>query len=285
MPRVLRLLRPRQWTKNVLLFAALVFAEKLFVPEALVRACLAFVCFCLASSSGYVVNDLVDAPRDREHPEKRNRPIASGQVGRQPALLLAVGLTAGALALGAALGAPFLAAVLVYLALTHFYSFVGKNVAILDVMLVAAGFVIRAVAGALAIPVPWSDWFVLCTLFLALFIALSKRRAELLRAGEAASRARPVLAAYTPATLAAFTATSMAAALITYALYVHAVFEKYPWLGLTLPFVMFGLFRYQLLVETRGLGEKPEDVIFEDHAFQICLAGFAVVALAALYFG
>ena len=282
---MLRLLRPRQWTKNALLFAALVFAEKLFVPEALLRASLAFVCFCLASSSGYVVNDLVDAPRDREHPDKKNRPIASGQVGRQTALLLAVGLTAAALALAAALGAGFLGAVLVYLALTHFYSFVGKNVAILDVMLVAAGFVIRAVAGALAIPVPWSDWFVLCTLFLALFLALSKRRAELLRAGEAASLARPVLAAYTPSTLAAFTATSMAAALITYALYVHAVLENYPWLALTLPFVMFGLFRYQLLVETRGLGEKPEDVVFEDHPFQVCLAGFAMVALAALYFG
>jgi 4-hydroxybenzoate polyprenyltransferase len=285
MPRVLRLLRPRQWTKNALLFAALVFAEKLFVPEALLRAGLAFVCFCLASSSGYVVNDLVDAPRDREHPEKRNRPIASGQVGRQTALLLSLGLTAGALALGAALGAGFLAAVLLYLALTHFYSFVGKNVAILDVMLVAAGFVIRAVAGALAIPVAVSDWFVLCTLFLALFLALSKRRAELLRAGESASLARPVLAAYTPAALAAFTATSMAAALITYALYVHAILEKYPWLALTLPFVMFGLFRYQLLVETRGRGEKPEDVVFEDGPFQVCLAGFAVVALAALYLG
>jgi 4-hydroxybenzoate polyprenyltransferase len=282
---VLRLLRPRQWTKNVLLFAALVFAEKLFVPEALLRAGLAFLCFCLASSSGYVVNDLVDAPRDREHPEKRRRPIASGEVGRQTALMLALGLTAAALALGAALGAGFLAAVLVYLALTHFYSFVGKNVAILDVMLVAAGFVIRAVAGALAIPVPVSDWFVLCTLFLALFLALSKRRAELLRAGEAASLARPVLAAYTPAALAAFTATSMAAALITYALYVHAILGKYPWLALTLPFVMFGLFRYQLLVETRGLGEKPEDVVFEDRPFQLCLGGFAVVALAALYFG
>jgi hypothetical protein len=104
MPRVFRLLRPRQWTKNALLFAALVFAEKLFVPEALLRACLAFVCFCLASSSGYVINDLVDAERDREHPEKRHRPIASGEVGRQPALLLAIGLAVGALALGAALG-------------------------------------------------------------------------------------------------------------------------------------------------------------------------------------
>ncbi len=282
---MLRLLRPRQWTKNALLFAALVFAEKLFVPEALLRASLAFICFCLASSSAYVVNDLVDAPRDREHPEKRNRPIASGEVGRQPAVMLALGLTAAALTLGATLGAGFLGAVIVYLALTHFYSFVGKNIAILDAMLVAAGFVIRAVAGALAIPVPWSDWFVLCTLFLALFLALSKRRAELLRAGEAASLARPVLAEYTPGTLAAFIATSMAAALITYALYVHAVLERFPWLGLTLPFVMFGLFRYQLLVETRGLGEKPEDVVFEDHPFQLCLAGFALVALAALYFG
>jgi len=282
---VLRLLRPRQWTKNALLFAALVFAEKLFVPEALLRASLAFVCFCLAASSAYVVNDLVDAPRDREHPDKRRRPIASGEVGRGPALALALGLTAAALALAAALGTGFLGAVLVYLALTHFYSFVGKNVVILDVMLVAAGFVIRAVAGALAIPVPWSDWFVLCTLFLALFLALSKRQAELLRAGEMASLARPVLAAYTAGTLAMFTATSMTAALITYAIYVHAVLEKYPWLGLSLPFVMFGLFRYQLLLETRGLGERPEDVVFQDRPFQLCLLGFAVVALAALYLG
>jgi 4-hydroxybenzoate polyprenyltransferase len=284
MRRVLRLLRPRQWTKNALLFAALVFAEKLFVPEALARASLAFVCFCLAASSGYVVNDVVDVERDRAHPEKRRRPIASGEVGRGPALLLAAGLAAAAFGLGALLGAHFLAAMLVYLGLTHFYSFVGKNIAILDVMLVAAGFVIRAVAGAVAIPVPSSDWFVLCTLFLALFLALSKRRAELLRAGDAAERTRPVLAAYTSSTLAAFTATSMAAALITYALYVHAVLEKYPWLALTLPFVMFGLFRYQLLVETHGLGEKPEDVVFVDRPFQVCLAGFAVVALAALYF-
>lgn len=282
---MLRLLRPRQWTKNALLFAALVFAEKLFVPDALLRASLAFVCFCLAASSAYVVNDLVDAPRDREHPEKRLRPIASGEVGRGPALVLAVGLTAAALALGAALGARFLAAVLTYIVLTHFYSFVGKNIVILDALLVAAGFVIRAVAGALAIHVPTSDWFVLCTLFLALFLALSKRRAELSRAGAKASAARPVLAAYTPGALVMFTTTSMTAALITYAIYVHAVLEKVPWLGLTLPFVMFGLFRYQLLVETHGLGERPEDVVFEDRPFQVCLLGFAVVALAALYFG
>lgn len=279
-----RLLRPRQWTKNALLFAALVFAEKLFVPEALLRASLAFVSFCLAASSAYVINDWIDAPRDREHPDKRRRPIASGEVGSGPALVLAFGLTAVALALAAALGPGFLAAVLVYLALTHFYTFVGKNVVILDAMLVAAGFVIRAVAGALAIHVPSSDWFVLCTLFLALFLALSKRRAELLRSGEMASLARPVLAAYTPGTLAMFTGTSMTAALITYAIYVHAVLEKYPWLGLTLPFVMFGLFRYQLLVETRGLGERPEDVVFQDRPFQLCLLGFAAVALAALYF-
>jgi 4-hydroxybenzoate polyprenyltransferase len=282
---VLRLLRPRQWTKNALLFAALVFAEKLFDADALLRASLAFVSFCLAASSAYVVNDWIDAPRDREHPEKRKRPIASGEVGRGAALLLALALTAGAFGLAAGLGTEFLGAVLVYVALTHFYSLVGKNVVILDAMLVSAGFVIRAVAGALAIHVPSSDWFVLCTLFLALFLALSKRRAELLRLGDDASRARPVLAAYTPGILSLFTATSMTAALITYAIYVHAVIEKYPRLGLSLPFVIFGLFRYQLLVETRGLGEKPEDVVFVDRPFQACLFGFAAVALAALYLG
>jgi 4-hydroxybenzoate polyprenyltransferase len=194
---VLRLLRPRQWIKNLLLFAALVFARQLFVPRSVALACLAFVAFCLASSSVYVVNDLVDAERDRFHPEKRARPIAAGVVAPRAAALLAALLTAAALAAAFWIGRGFGAAVVVYLGASHFYSLAGKNVVVLDVMLVAAGFVIRAVAGALAIRVPYSDWFVLCTLFLAMFIAFSKRRAELVACGDGAARSRPVLALYT----------------------------------------------------------------------------------------
>jgi 4-hydroxybenzoate polyprenyltransferase len=285
---VLRLLRPRQWIKNLLLFAALVFARQLVVPRSVGMACLAFVAFCLASSSVYVVNDLVDVERDRLHPEKRSRPIAAGLVAPRSAWLLAALLTAAALGAAFWIGRAFGAAVVVYLGASHFYSLAGKHVVVLDVMLVAAGFVIRAVAGALAIQVPYSDWFVLCTLFLAMFIAFSKRRAELVAVGNGAARSRPVLALYSERSLSAFTAASMAAAVISYSLYVQDVHEKVgghvkELLPFTVPFVIFVIFRYHLLVERGALGERPEEAVFKDGALLASLGGFAAVALAAFY--
>jgi len=289
-PRALmRLLRPGQWTKNLLLFAALIFAKKLFVGHALALATLGFVSFCLAASSVYVVNDLLDAERDRLHPEKRRRPIAAGTVSTGAAVGMAGLLSAAALSLAFWIGADFGAAVLIYLGMTHFYSLAGKNVVVLDVMLIAAGFVVRAVAGALAIDVPISDWFIVCTLFLALFLALSKRKAEMLALEANASRARPVLERYTTSSLNAFTATSMAAALISYALYVLDFNKQseadFALLWLTVPFVLFAVFRYHLLVETGGFGEKPEEVALLDRPFQLCVLGFAATAVAALYLG
>jgi 4-hydroxybenzoate polyprenyltransferase len=285
---VLRLLRPKQWTKNLLLFAALVFARRLLDPAAVLEACLAFVAFCLASSSVYVANDLVDVERDRAHPEKRHRPIASGEVSRGAALLLALLLTAAALALALVLGSGFTAAVAVYLVLSHFYTFVGKNIVLLDTLLVAIGFVLRAVAGALAIAVPFSDWFVLCTLFVALFIALSKRKAELLAGGDT-SGSRPVLAHYTVEALTAFTGTSMAAAVISYSLYVQDAVERFGHelrvLVFTVPIVIVAIFRYYLLVENAGAGEKPEEILLGDRPLQLAALGFVLVAVAAFYGG
>lgn len=286
---MLRLLRPRQWIKNLLLFAALVFAKQLLVPRSVGLALLAFAAFCLASSSVYVVNDLVDVERDRAHPDKRLRPIASGEVSPGAAALVAALLTAAALGVAFGIGRSFGAAVIVYLGLSHFYSLAGKNVVVLDVMLVAAGFVIRAVAGALAIRVPYSDWFVLCTLFLAMFIALSKRRAELAAVGGAAARSRPVLALYSEGSLAAFTAASMAAAVISYSLYVQDTHEKLArgaeLLPFTVPFVIFVIFRYHLLVERGGIGERPEETVLSDVPMLASLLGFAVVALLSFYSG
>jgi len=225
--------------------------------------------------------------RDRRHPEKRHRPIATGAVSPAVALLLTALLTAAALALSFRIGSAFGLAVLIYIGNSHFYSLAGKNAVILDVMLIAAGFVIRAIAGALAIDVPFSDWFIACTMFLALFLALSKRRAEMLALNEEARDTRPVLERYTPSALTAFTATAMAAALISYALYVVDTQKQpgmdSPLLWLTVPFALFGLFRYHLLVETAGLGEKPEEAVLLDRPFQLCLLGFAAVATAALY--
>ena len=285
---MLRLLRPKQWTKNLLLFAALVFAEELFHPAAFVTACLAFVAFCVASSSIYVVNDLVDVERDRLHPDKRQRPIVSGEVSKGMAAALAAVLSAGALGLAFWIGHGFGLAVVVYMVLSHFYSLTGKNVVILDVLLIAIGFVLRAVAGAIAIDVPYSDWFVLCTLFVALFIALSKRRAELLTARDAAG-SRPVLMKYSESALTAFTGTSMAAAVISYSLYVQDILAdsggELRTLILTVPFVIIAIFRYHLLVEKEGLGERPEEILLSDRPLQLSMLGFVLVAIAAFYLG
>jgi 4-hydroxybenzoate polyprenyltransferase len=279
-------LRPKQWTKNLLLFAALLFAEQLFEPAAFAAACLAFVAFCMASSSVYVINDLVDAERDRQHPSKRNRAIASGQVSKHAAAGLAAVLTAGALGLAFWITTPFGLITLTYTVFSHFYTFVGKNVVVLDVLLVAFGFVLRAVAGALAIDVPFSDWFVLCTLFVALFIAVSKRRAELRALGSGAE-SRPVLARYTEGALNAFTVTSMAAAVISYSLYVQDILEEkggeLRLLIFTVPFVILAIFRYYLLVDADEAGEKPEETLITDRPLQISILGFVLVAVAAFY--
>jgi 4-hydroxybenzoate polyprenyltransferase len=285
---VLQLLRPKQWTKNLLLFAALVFARKLLDPQAAITATLAFVAFCLASSSVYVLNDLIDAERDRLHPEKRHRPIASGQVSSSAALALSVVLTVAALAMGFWIGFEFGVSIVIYATMSHFYSTTGKHIVILDTMLVAIGFVLRAIAGALAIDVPFSDWFVLCTLFVALFIALSKRKAEFQASG-ANSGARPVLAKYTANSLTAFTGTSMAAAVISYSLYVQDVLaengNQFRLLLFTVPIVIVAIFRYFLLVDSGRAGEKPEETLLKDRSLQLSILGFMIVAIAAFYGG
>ncbi len=284
---LLRLLRPSQWSKNLLVFAALVFAERLYDPESFLLATLAFVSFCLAASSVYVLNDLLDAERDRLHPVKCRRPIAAGQVGAKAAGLLAGALTLGALGIALWVGTAFTGAIVTYLGFSHFYSFGGKNLVILDAMLIAAGFVIRAVGGAVAIAVPSSDWFILCTLFLAVFLGLSKRRAEMLALGESGLATRPVLQKYDRNVLSSFIATSMAGVLMSYAMYVLDVRDLsgrvFQPLELTIPFVIYGVFRYHLLVERGGYGERPEEAFLRDRPFQLCVFGFGITAIAAIY--
>ena len=285
----IRLVRPKQWTKNALLFAALVFARKLFDLDAVLLATIGFASFCAASSSVYIVNDLLDVERDRLHPMKRNRPVASGAVSPILACALALFLTVGSLAVAFAIGPMFGVATVTYLGMSHFYSLAGKNIAILDVMLIAAGFVIRAVSGALVIGVESSNWFILCTLFLAVFIALCKRKAEMLALSENAETTRPVLRFYTLDALNSFISTSMAGVLIAYALYVldtrFTSSMSFQVLTLTVPFVMFGVFRYYLLVEKSHAGERAEDVLLRDHPIQACVLGYAAVAIIAVYAG
>jgi 4-hydroxybenzoate polyprenyltransferase len=241
----------------------------------------------MASSSVYVVNDLLDVERDRRHPSKRKRPIAAGEVSAGSAATLAVALTLASLGLSFWIANAFGIAVLLYMGLTHFYSLAGKNVVILDVLLVAFGFVIRAIAGALAISVPISDWFILCTAFLALFMAVSKRKTELVTLKEAAADARPVLERYTETSLNTYIAVTMAATLICYGLYVLDFQREFDndlrLLMLTFPVVVFGIFRYHHLAETTDMGDKPEEVLLRDRPIQVCAFAFGLLAVAALY--
>ena len=286
---MLRLLRSRQWTKNLLLFAALIFAKELFNGDAALLALLGFAAFCLASSSVYVINDLLDAELDRSHPIKRNRPIASGAVSPGRAAGVAAVLTITSLTLAFWITPAFGVSVVLYIVLTHFYSLVGKNVVILDVLLIAFGFVIRAIAGALAISVPISDWFILCAAFLALFMAVSKRKAELVALGEDAGNTRPVLDRYTETSLNTYTAVTMAATLICYGLYVldfhRATGDDSRLLMLTFPLVVFGVFRYHHLAESTDMGDKPEEVLLRDRPIQMCGLGFGILAVVSLYLG
>ena len=282
-PALIRLLRPQQWPKNLLVFAAAIFANQLFVVTSASLAALAFVAFCLASSSVYVINDLMDAEVDRQHPVKRLRPIAAGEIGTGPAIWLAAALTLVALGLAAVINAPFAITIAVYIALVHFYSIVGKHIVILDVMLVATGFVLRAVGGALAIQVPSSDWFVLCTFFAALFLALSKRQAEMISQDGGSAGHRSVIGEYNEAALNTYTTTAIAATAITYSLYAIETAKQIPLLPLTVPFVLFALFRYHHLVETAGLGERPEEAFQRDRTLQVCVLAFIALSMMAIY--
>lgn len=283
-PALIRLLRPQQWPKNLLVLAAAVFADELFEAAALGRAALAFVAFCMASSSVYAINDLLDVEVDRRHPVKRARPLAAGEISKAAVIGIAAALGFASLALAASIDFAFAIAVASYIALAHFYSIAGKHIVILDAMLIAAGFVLRAVGGALAIDVPSSHWFVLCTFFAALFLALSKRRAEILsRSDDSPHGHRSVIGQYGDATLATYTSTAIAATAITYSLYAIDAAHRYPLLPLTVPCVLFALFRYHHLVESAGLGEMPEAAFLRDRAFRLGVLAFVALALAAIY--
>jgi len=287
LPRaVLRLARPRQWLKNLLVFAALLFARKLGDPAAVRAAVVGFVAFCLLASATYAMNDVLDVERDRAHPRKRRRPIASGALSVTGGAAASVAFAAAGVAIASTLPVGFLVAALVYVALTLFYSLQGKNLPILDILLIAAGFVVRAVAGALAIDVPSSNWFVTCTLFAAIFLALCKRRAEIGALEADAGRHRPVLAVYPIPFLQGLTSASMAAMMISYALYVFDVRARagvaFHGIELTLPCVVYGLFRYVWLVETKGYGGSPEEVLLRDRGIQVASLLFVAIAAIAL---
>jgi 4-hydroxybenzoate polyprenyltransferase len=281
-------LRPAQWSKNLFVLAPLVFAEGLFDPTLVTRGLLAFAVWSAAASSVYLVNDLRDRPKDRLHPIKRLRPIATGALPPSVAGAAAVVLAAGALAGALYLGVRFGAILLGYLVLNALYSFGLKNVVIVDVMVVAIGYVLRVEGGAAAIEVEVSTWILLCTIFVALFLAFSKRRHELLLLSEKAASQREVLLRYGPTFLDQMINVVTASTLLCYALYTLApeTVEKFGTSALiyTLPFVLFGIFRYLYLVYQVATPRNPTEAILRDLPSVLNVALWGLAVIAVIYF-
>jgi 4-hydroxybenzoate polyprenyltransferase len=274
-------LRPRQWSKNLLLFAGILFAGELGDLVRWAEALTAFAAYCAASSAAYLVNDVRDAPSDRLHPLKRERPIARGELSARAALVLAAVLAAFAIALTAGLGPTSVALLAVFFALQAAYTLALRDVVLLDVMAIAGLFVVRAAAGAEAVDVRISPWLLLCTALLALFLALAKRRGELVLAGRAVTPGRAVLSGYSLPLVDQLLSVVTASTIVAYALYTFGS-EHSTALMATLPFVVFGLFRYLLLVHRDDLGEEPEQILFSDRPILAAVALWALTAAAIL---
>lgn len=292
----LQALRPRQWTKNLIVFAAPLFAFSITLPTFL-GAALAFVLFCCASSSFYLINDIADVESDRKHPVKCKRPIAAGLISIPVATGMAVVLLSSALLI-AWMRSPWLgAAILSYALLQVAYNLRLKKTVILDVVAIATGFVLRAYAGAAATDIILSQWFLLCTAMLALFLGVEKRKAELRMLQIKGGKTRSVLKRYSLPLLTRMENTVTTGAVITYALWSSGPRlegASTPWMMLTLPFVMYGVFRYQLLSDPQeiarrnegeelgGQTERPEEVLLKDLPMLLTVAGWVLVSFMIL---
>ncbi|MDW8058709.1 MAG: decaprenyl-phosphate phosphoribosyltransferase [Thermomicrobium sp.] len=277
--------RPRQWLKNAVVFAPLVFGLKLFEGQAVVDAALAFLAFCAAGSAIYFFNDWCDAAADREHPLKRLRPIAAGRLGRGSVWAAIVALSCAALLFAALAGGGTLFVVLGYGVLMIAYTLRLKHVALLDIFTIAGGFVLRVWAGATAVGVPLSPWLYVCTVLLALFLAVAKRRHEALLLEGLAGNHRPALDEYPVPLLEALLHVTATASIMAYALYTFfapSLPEDHSMM-FTIPFVLYGIFRYLYLVYRRDLGGVPEQVLLDDRPLLVTIVAWGILVLALLY--
>ncbi|MCD4655438.1 decaprenyl-phosphate phosphoribosyltransferase [bacterium] len=281
-------MRPKQWIKNLLVYAGALFSLKFFDPSSLFRATAAFFLFCMISGCVYIMNDLFDYKRDLVHPEKRNRPIPSGRLPRSVALTALIVIFILSFGISFWLSFKFGLVALIYFVMNIAYSLKLKHLVIIDVMIIALGFVFRAVAGSVVINVEFSHWLLICTLLLALFLAICKRRHELNLIKGNAGEHRAVLEFYTPALVEQMTSVVTASALVSYALYTISP-EVTTKLGTdkliyTFPFVLFAIFRYLYLVMTQNQGGSPEKVFLQDKAMIIDLLLWIITVVTILYF-
>ncbi len=285
---IVKTARPYHWIKNLFVFAALIFARKYSQPDDIRHTLLAFMVFCLGASAVYFFNDLADRENDKLHPTKKDRPIPSGQLPVSIAWIIALVMLIVAVAVAIKLGVYFVSLLGVYIILNFAYSLGLKNIVILDVMSLAFGFVIRAAAGAAAINVPISSWLLICTILLALFLGFAKRRQELVALGNDAVSHRRSLAHYSPYFLDQMIGVVTASTVIAYTFYTLSpeIKEKFGTgdLVFTVPFVLYGIFRYLYLVHQKDEGGNPTKLLFTDIPLLICVGLWAIAVIVILQF-
>ena len=285
---LLRSMRPRQWAKNTFIFAPLVFDQKLTQLDALLPTLAGFVLLCTASSAVYLVNDLADIEADRKHPSKRLRPIAAGALPQGVAKVSAVLLFALTLVLSLLLNWAFTLIVATYILTNLLYSFWLKHVPIIDVLILASGYVLRVAAGVVLISVErFSPWLYICTTLLALFIGFGKRRAEMVLLADGANEHRRVLDGYTLPFLDQLIVIVSACAIMAYSLYTLSA-ENLPdnhFMMLTIPFVMYGIFRYLQLIHVQSAGGAPDELVLSDRPLLLTILLWGLSAAAFLYLG
>ena len=282
LPRAaLAAMRPRQWTKNLLLFAGLLFAAQLGDATRWAEATAAFVAYCAASSAAYLANDVRDAADDRAHPVKRLRPVASGELPVRVALVLAAVLGVAAVAITAVLGPWSFAFMAGFLVLQAAYTGGLKHVVLVDVLAISGLFVLRAGAGAQAVDVRISPWLLICTGLLALFLALGKRRAELVLVGAEEAPGRAVLEGYSLTLVDQLVTIVAASTVIAYSLYTFTARDSNAMM-VTIPFVVYGIFRYLLLLHRHGAGEEPENVLLRDVPLLATIVAWAATCAVIL---
>ncbi len=296
MPPLLRALRPRQWSKNLVVFIGLAFSGEVTNINLLTNAAVAFLCFCCAASAIYLINDVLDRERDKVHPIKCQRAIASGALSPKAAVVCALLLAVAAFLISSQYLPPITKAIGGYLLLQVIYSARLKHVVILDVFCIATGFLLRVLAGVWAIGVPLSPWLVACSVEIALFLALCKRKAELLALGED-SKTRPLLEKYAGPGLDLMIAVVASSTVVTYALYtllpstllqLEVALDSragQPGMVWTLPFVLYGMLRYLHLVYRQDLGQNPNRVLLTDIPLLITLLGYLGVVAKVVYLG
>ena len=289
-PAIWAALRPRQWAKNLFVFGPLLFSHKMSDVATNLRTLAAFVLFCMAASAAYILNDLMDLDADRQHPTKRLRPVASGEISRSAAIIIAVVLALAAVVGSRTLGTTFALIVLCYIVLNVSYSLGLKQVVIVDVMMIGAGFVLRVLGGAAAVGVSPSHWLVLCTILLSVFLGFTKRRGELVMLQEKANEHRKVLTSYSLTFLDQMIGVVTATTLMCYILYtvdgrtLEHVTDGSRGLLLTVPFVMYGIFRYLYLVYHKELGDSPTSAVLRDRMMLLGIMAWVLVCMAVIYY-